>query len=101
LHSAALAQAVAAIEDAAKTPSARMLAEMRERHGDSYTRFVLERSLAHKRSVLAEPLPAEIEARLARAAKESLAKQRETEAADKLPFEAWRREYLRPEALRP
>jgi glutamate--cysteine ligase len=100
-HRGALAAAVAALEDPGKTPSARMLAEMHERHGDSYTAFVLERSLAHKRMLLEKPFPAEMDARFARAAEQSIAKQKEIEAADKLPFEAWRQQYLRPEALRP
>ena len=80
-------------------PAARVLAEMHERHGDSYTRFVLERSLAHRQALLDKPLPAETVERFARAAETSLAKQREIEAADKVPFETWRREYLKPEAL--
>ena len=100
-HREALAAAIAALEDPAKTPSARMLAEMRERHRDSYTSFVLERSLAHKRALLEKPFPAEMDARFVRAAENSIAKQKEIEAADKLPFEAWRQQYMRPEALRP
>ncbi len=101
VHRDALAAAVAALEDPAQPPSARMLAEMRERHEDSYTRFVLERSLAHKRALMDKPLPAETAERFARTAELSLAKQREIEAADKLSFEDWRQQYLRPEALRP
>jgi hypothetical protein len=42
-----------------------------------------------------------MDARFARAAEASIAKQRETEAADKVPFETWRQQYLKPEALRP
>jgi glutamate--cysteine ligase len=98
-HRDALAAAIAAIEDPAKPPAARMLAEMHERCGDSYVQFVLERSIAHRQALLDKPLPAETIERFARAAETSLAKQREIEAADKLPFEAWRREYLKPEAL--
>jgi glutamate--cysteine ligase len=100
-HREALAAAVAALEDPEKTPSARMLAEMRERHQDSYTSFVLEGSLAHKRVLLEKPFPSEMDARFVRAAEASMVKQKEIEAADKLPFEAWRQQYLRPEALRP
>jgi glutamate--cysteine ligase len=99
VHRDALAAAIAALEDPSKPPAARMLAEMHERYADSYTRFVLERSLAHRRSLLDKPLPAETAERFARAAEASLAKQREIEAADKVPFETWRREYLKPEAL--
>jgi len=98
-HRNALAAAVLALEDTKVPPSARMLDDMRVRHENSYTSFVLERSLEHKRALLAKPLSAEADARFARAAEASLAKQRETESADKLPFEAWRQQYLRPEAL--
>jgi glutamate--cysteine ligase len=100
-HRDALAAAIASLEDPAKPPSARMLAEMHARHRDSYTSFVLEQSLAHKRTLLEKPFPSEMDARFVRAAEQSLAKQKEIEAADRLPFEAWRRQYLRPEALRP
>ncbi|HUL92811.1 MAG TPA: glutamate--cysteine ligase [Burkholderiales bacterium] len=98
-HRDALAAATAVIEDPAKAPAARMLAEMHERYEDCYTRFVLERSLAHRRSLLDKPLPAETVERFVRAAEASLAKQREIEAADKIPFETWRQNYLKPEAL--
>jgi glutamate--cysteine ligase len=99
-HREALAAAVAVLEDPAKAPSARMLAEMHAAYEDSYTAFVLERSLAHKRTLLERPFPAETDARFVRAAETSIAKQKETEAADKIPFEAWRQQYLRPEALK-
>jgi glutamate--cysteine ligase len=100
-HRAALADATAAIADPGRTPSARMLAEMHERFENSYTRFALEHSLAHKRALMKEPLPADVDARFTRAAEASLAKQREAEAGDKVPFETWRQNYLKPEALRP
>ena len=100
-HRDAIAVAMAAIADPGVPPSARMLEEMRERYNDSYTKFALARSLEHKRALTKDPLSADVDARLRRAAEASLAKQRETEAADKLSFEAWRQQYLRPEALRP
>jgi glutamate--cysteine ligase len=98
-HRDALAAAIAVLEDPAKSPAARMLAEMHAHHQDSYTDFVLERSLAHRKTLLEKPFPSEMDARFARAAESSLAKQKETETADKLPFEQWRQQYLRPEAL--
>ena len=100
-HLDALAAAITALQDPSKAPSARMLAEMHAEHGDSYTSFVLEKSLAHKRALLEKPFPAETDARFVRAAEMSLAKQRDAEATDRLSFEAWRRQYLRPEALVP
>ena len=72
---------------------------MKERYRDSYVDFVLARSLEHKRALAREALPAEEEARFEKLASESIAKQRETEAADKLPFETFRQRYLSPESL--
>ena len=98
-HRAALAAAVRAVGEPASLPSARVLAEMRERFDGSFARFALEYSHRHRRAMLSEPLPAEAEARFARMAEASLAKQREIEAADTLPFEEYRRRYLSPGTL--
>ena len=99
-HRDALAAAVSALEDPDSLPSARMLREMSERHDNSYSRFALERSLEHRRTLQSEPLPAEVEARLARLAEKSIRIQREIEAADKIPFETFRQRYLSHESLR-
>jgi glutamate--cysteine ligase len=99
-HRDALAAAVAAIEDPQSLPSARELREMDERHGRSYVRFALAHSLAHQRILQSEPLPAEAQARFARMAKESLEKQREIEARDRIPFETYRKQYLSHDSLR-
>jgi glutamate--cysteine ligase len=96
----ALAAAARAVDDPAPLPSARVLAEMRENYGSSYARFGLARSLEHAKTLRSEPLPAEVEARFARLAKESIGKQLETEAADKVPFETYRQKYLSHESLR-
>jgi glutamate--cysteine ligase len=99
-HREALSAAVKATEDPGLLPSARVLAEMRERHENSYSRFALARSLEHAKILRSEPLPAEVEARFARFAEESIRKQRETEAAERVDFETYRRKYLSPESLR-
>ena len=99
-HREALADAAAALDDPASTPSARSLAEMGERHADSYIDWVLERSIEHKRTLQRQPLAADAEAHLARLAAESVETQRETEAADKIDFETYRQQYLSPESLR-
>ncbi len=98
-HRAALSAAVRALGEPASLPSARVLAEMRERFDGSFVRFALEYSRRHRSAMLSEPLPAEAGARFARMAEESLGKQREIEAADALPFEEYRRRYLSPEML--
>jgi glutamate--cysteine ligase len=99
-HRDALAAAAAAIENPASLPSARVLAEMQQSHGSSYSRFGLARSLEHRAALQSEPLPPEAEARFARAAEESIRKQKEIEAADRVDFETYRQKYLSHESLR-
>src|SRR6266704_2242416 len=96
----ALAAAAKAVEHPESLPSARVLAEMRERHENSYSRFALARSLEHAKTLRSEPLPAEVEARFARLAEESIRKQKEIEAADRVDFETYRQKYLSHESLR-
>jgi glutamate--cysteine ligase len=99
-HRDALAAAAAALNDPASLPSARVLLEMKERHGNAYVRFAPARSLEHRRTLQSEPLPAQVEARFEKMAAESLTVQQKIEAADKVPFETYRRKYLSPESLR-
>jgi glutamate--cysteine ligase len=99
-HREALAAAVEALDDPDSLPSARMLREMRERHGNSYLRFALERSLENRYALQNDPLPPQTEARFVQLAEKSIAKQREIEAADEIPFETYRQRYLSPESLR-
>ncbi len=96
----ALAAAAKAVEHPESLPSARVLAEMRERYDNSYARFALARSLEHAKALRSEPLPAEVEARFARLAEESIRKQQEIEAADRVDFETYRQKYLSHESLR-
>jgi glutamate--cysteine ligase len=101
LYRDALAWGVAALEDPAAVPSARMLAEMARDHDNSYTQFVLEQSLAHSNALRSLPYAPPAAARFAQLAGESIEEQRRIEAADTLPFEAFRRAYLAPETLNP
>ncbi len=92
--------AQAMLADSALTPSARVLAAMAERHGNSYTAFVLAQSRAHREALAALPLSTAAARRFEAMAKESLALQQRIEAQDKLPFEEWRRQYLAIDKLR-
>ena len=56
-HRDALASAVAALNDPATTPSARVLDAMARDYGNSYVRFVLAQSIAHRETILELPLP--------------------------------------------
>ena len=89
-----------ALEEPDSTPSARVLHAMQRNHGGSYLRFVLAESLAHRGSLLGMPLPPAVEDAFAELARASLEKQRETEAADRIDFETWRRRYLDPQKLK-
>ncbi len=95
----ALAAAVAALNDAASAPSARVLEEMTRNHEGSYPRLVLAKSLRHRERLLESPLAPGIEARFAGMAQASLAEQQRIEAADTMPFEIYRQKYLAPERL--
>ena len=93
-YAAALAVAEARLRDASATPSARVLREMHERHHDSYLAFALAQSLAHRDRLRAAPIAPDALARLARMAHDSAQAQRDLEASDDVPFEAYRRQYL-------
>jgi glutamate--cysteine ligase len=95
-HREALALAVAALKDPAATPSARVLQAMARDHGNSYVHFVLAQSRAHREAILELPLADEVAARYARLADESVAEQRQIEASETIPFEAYRQLYLAP-----
>jgi glutamate--cysteine ligase len=94
-HREALAAAVASLADPDSTPSARVLDAM-QGYGNSYVRFVLAQSRAHRETILKLPLSAEVVERFAHLAEESLAEQRRIEAADAVPFETYRQQYLAP-----
>ena len=99
-HEEACAHAQRMLEHPEELPSARVLQAMAREHGNSYTRFVLERSRAHAAELRARPLPPKAEQRFRHLAQESLAEQQRIEAGDKIDFETFRQRYLAPELLR-
>jgi glutamate--cysteine ligase len=98
-HRNALASAVVALNDPATTPSARVLAVMANDYDDSYTHFVLAQSVAHRETILKLPFASDVAERHVQLAKESLARQRDIEAADTLPFDTFLQRYLSPGSL--
>ena len=94
-HGEALAAAVAALNDPGLTPSARVLHAMAG-YGNSYVAFVLAQSRAHRDAILGLQVSTEVASRFARLARESVAEQRRIEAADTVPFETYRQQYLSP-----
>jgi glutamate--cysteine ligase len=98
-HAAALAGAVAAVNDPATLPSARVLREIEERHGGSFLRFALARSRAHRDALMREPLPESLATRYRHLADASHERQRQIEASDTMPFETYRQQYLSSASL--
>jgi glutamate--cysteine ligase len=72
---------------------------MREAHGGSYVAFAVAQSARHRDALGRLPFPPEIEAAFARAAEESIAEQKAIEAADRVPFETYRQQYLSQDLL--
>ena len=83
-----------ALRDPERTPSARVLREMKRDYGDSYIAFALAKSLEHRREFIAKPATTDADNRLQQMADESLEQQRAIEAADDESFEDYRLRYL-------
>jgi len=93
-YSSALEQQRAKIDDVERTPSARLLAEMRQT-GESFFQLALRMSKLHKDYFLGLYPPNESRlGEFAAEAQESLEAQRNVEAADKENFEAYLAHYL-------
>jgi glutamate--cysteine ligase len=95
-HRDALEAAAAALADPDSTPSARVLRAMQRDYGNSFVKFALARSRAHREEIMKLPLSSEVAERFARLAEQSIEAQKQAEAEDKLPFEAFRQLYLAP-----
>ena len=85
----------ARLADPDQTPSARMLAEMRERQLGFFD-YALELSRRHMQTYLDYPLDDHTRQQLLHKAEASLEQQREVEANDKLDFEAYLNGYFEP-----
>ncbi len=99
-YSAALNAAGAALQQPSQLPSARVLETMAAAHDNSYVRFVRVQSLQTQQALLDLPWSPEQQARFEAMAQASLADQRAIEAADTMPFEAFRQNYVSPARLR-
>ena len=98
-YAQALDAAGAALGDPSRVPSARVLAEVRESHGGSYVEFATTQSARHRDALQRLPLAPAAQATFARAAAESIAEQQRIEAADRVPFETFRQQYLSQDLL--
>ena len=94
-HQAVVADAVRALHNPQSLPSARVLEAIT--HGgfdDSFVRFVRQRSQLHREALLALDWQAPQQARYEVMVAQSLAAQQAIEAADTMPFEIYRQDYV-------
>ena len=98
-YSGALSGASAALADPASTRSARVLEGMERNSDPSYVAFALAQSAQHRRTLMALPSSKSNLDEYAHMAEESLAAQARIEAADCVPFEEYRKEYLSRDLL--
>jgi glutamate--cysteine ligase len=93
-YAAALKRARDTLHAKDATPSARVLATMRDDFEGSYARFIRAQSQQTRNQLLALPWPAERQQHFEMLAAQSLQDQRRIEEADTMPFEAYRQAYL-------
>ncbi len=98
-HAQALAQARLALDDPARLPSARVLQALAQDHGNDFLAFGVHRSRLARDWVLAQPWDAELQAHFQAMSAQSVREQVRIEAADTLPFEQYRQQYIAPERL--
>ena len=95
----ALAAAQATMAAPQATPSAHVLAEIVQQHESDFTAFACARSRTARDVLLAQPWTEAQQQRYTQLAEQSLAQQQAIEAADTLPFEAWREQYMAVDQL--
>lgn len=83
----------AALEEPERTPSARMLAEMRT-SGEAFARYALRISREHQQTILRLPQSPVEEQHFRAQARQSLAEQTAIEASDDIPFEEYLARYF-------
>ncbi len=99
LYGDAVRAASAALAAPDSLPSARVLAAMASAHDDSFIRFVRAQSEKTRVELLGLPFPAELQSRFEAMTVDSLNEQKKIEAADTMPFEIYRQQYVSPERL--
>jgi glutamate--cysteine ligase len=80
-------------------PSARVLSAMAQDHANSFRGFSLAQSAQAKAKLLKLPYGGSLHARMEALAHQSVQDQAAVEAADTMPFEQYRQQYISPERL--
>jgi glutamate--cysteine ligase len=95
----ALRAAEALMQEPSLLPSARVLAAMEKDFDSSFIAFTCAQSQQTRAKLLALPLSTKQQTRLAGLSEQSLKDQKQIEAADTMPFEIYRQQYISPERL--
>lgn len=95
----ALRAAEALLQNPDMLPSARVLAAMASEHDNSFAGFTLAQSELTKSKLLKLPWTGGLQAHMEALVRRSVQDQAEVEAADTLPFEQYRQQYISPERL--
>jgi len=95
----AVQAALTGLQDPASLPSARVLAAMAAEHGNSFTAFVRAQSESTRQALLTRAFAPEEQARFVEASAASIEAQKAIEAADTMPFEIYRQQYVSPARL--
>jgi glutamate--cysteine ligase len=95
----ALRAAEALLQNPEMLPSARVLSAMARDHDNSFAAFTLVQSGLTKSKLLKLPYPGSLHARMEAAVRQSLEDHAAVEAADGMPFEQYRQQYIAPERL--
>lgn len=98
-YSDAVRNAESGLHDPSSLPSARVLAAMAAEHENSFVRFVREQSLQTQKNLLSLPFTDAQQAYFADLTQKSIADQQAIEAADTMPFEQYREQYVSPRRL--
>jgi len=96
---AAIAAAEAALLDPATLPSARVLAAMAKDYDHSFVAFARSQSASTRQALLGLPFSATQQAAFEALTHQSVAAQKNIEAADTMPFEIYRQQYVSLERL--
>jgi glutamate--cysteine ligase len=98
-HADAVHAARAALQNPDSLPSARVLAAVEKEHGNSFIGFVRAQSEQTRAALLGLPFSDVQQAEFERMTAESIQEQKRIEAADTLPFEIYREQYVSPARL--
>lgn len=95
----AVRAARALLDDPAMLPSTRVLSALAREHDNGFAAFTLAQSQQAKAKLLKLPFPGALQARMEALVRQSVQDQAAVEAADTMPFEQYRQQYISAERL--